>query len=449
MSEVSQQGREAGGDNRPNPIALLFPYQRDARDFLAEASIQGAVVLCGGHGTGKSKVLELLREKWQDKQPICISGAERHAAMAQISTQAGDGAALNPLIIDDLDRLLRPHSGDEPKSFRCLVNDLTALFTRGLSAPRRNIVAASSLNLLGTRAQQLAGQIDQEYFSQSVGPFSQLLLAPKPIVLNPWGRNWERSVEDLFESMFPDGELAEAWGKVIIDLTGGHPALLCPALTHVQLLLADMGELEGVDRALVDQTKFSQRTEEQIRLWVEDLLANAALARIRSVIRHLGVSTDPDAAMAYGMLLRLPTQAEDLLWTSPEAYRARAILIEDGLLYRNHLTGSYKIPGRLVSDYLRGISFVRSEPSSSSEPRLEAHEDEENCGRLIYGDKDVELRGQSWKNIRKLLTNKGQYLALDEFEGGRNGIKRLRDELKILGLDDRLENEYKRGYRFT
>jgi hypothetical protein len=122
----------------------------------------------------------------------------------------------------------------------------------------------------------------------------------------------------------------------------------------------------------------------------------------------------------------------------------RAILMEEGLLYRDGTTGEYVVPGTLIVDQVLRDSSLKTELAAvvTESPTGEG-------GTLWVEGTCIGLKGNAWRVLRLLWDRRGEYLSLDELKpDSRNSIQRLREELKRHNCAYLVENEYGKGYRF-
>jgi hypothetical protein len=438
----------------PESGASLFLY-RDSVSDISESATKGPVIVCGGRGLGKTEVVgriaALAAAASSDPDAIeCvpIPGADRVAARRKIiDAAASEDGPPRLLIIDDLDRALQPAPGDTDTLQ--LIHSLEQMFRLDPRKTPSRLVATSSISFRGDRAMRLAADISEASSAINIDDMSQILLIPDLHPLNPWSGDWALKLGELFHDEFEERlgkRLTTAWDELIRDLSGGHPALFGPIIHHIQLLLQDLGvnRIDDVHRWLVDPDSNAPAIEDQIRLFVEDLLVYDGMPTIRGAVRRLQQSTDPNEVSAFEMLLTIPKEG-----SLPENPISRAILVEDGLVHRDLKTGRYVIPGKLIRAQVgrasrwsapegrRPEAVVRVDPTASDE------------GDLLYGDKSVRLRGQPWKVLQKLYDGRGNFFTLVELDGGRNSVQRLRDELERIGCGHLVENVYRRGYRFV
>lgn len=142
---------------------------------------------------------------------------------------------------------------------------------------------------------------------------------------------------------------------------------------------------------------------------------------------------------SYDALLRMVHSGASL--RAPEFSNTRAILMEEGLLYRDPKTNEYAIPGTLIA---QEIQRQEAPPQTAVDVRGTGEE----AGMLIWGDASIELKGTAWRALKTLWDRRPQYVPLDDLKPDpRNSVQRLRDELGRRGCGHLIENKYRVGYR--
>jgi DNA-binding response OmpR family regulator len=179
-----------------------------------------------------------------------------------------------------------------------------------------------------------------------------------------------------------------------------------------------------------------------IQYFIEDLLAHSGMAAIRSSIRKLKGSSHPDERRSFERLVKIVQEGgQD---RTLEGMNERAILMEDGLLYREGRSGYYVVPGSLIADQV--LQDAATVPDVIT---VTTNSFSEDVGTVTVGNARIELKGNTWRVLKKLWEARGEFLSLKQLEPDpRNSLQRLREELKRHNCCHLIENEYGRGYRF-
>ncbi|MBX7134011.1 MAG: helix-turn-helix domain-containing protein [Fimbriimonadaceae bacterium] len=442
-----------------SPTHQFFWHSYDVNE-IRQLAYKGPVVICGGRGVGKTAVRSKIQKdicEAEHCEPLLIDGRSRQAALEQLrSLKARREPPGTAVFIDVLDTIVTPTYGDSLDDLAASIHGLEKLFrwlgdkTSGL----KFLIATSTIDFRGPRGDRVAGSSSSfgvKYFDIA----SPILRSFVPYNLDPWRGDWKARWCQYFSAAFEKQLKSKnaSWCKCVRSLAGGHPALFGPVVERLQELIHSDPSTSKFDKyeiSLIDTSSATNsETEAEIRDYVEEVLVRSGMAPIRRSIRRLRESTDPDERRSFELLVRVVQNGGEDRTTGdvPE----RAILMEEGLLYRQVSTDSghtpritWSVPGELIQNQIRREANLPVE-----EAVVVPETNSEEGGTLVCGQTRIELKGNPWKVLRKLAEHRGEFLPLAQLGGdARNSIQRLREELRKHSCDHLIENEYGRGYRF-
>jgi hypothetical protein len=426
------------------------------------------VLIQAGRGIGKTSLLERIKEEIgvSESRVLHIKGRNRLAARKALETVRG---VPELVLIDDLDMILRADPNESMKNL-ALVERLYGELDEIRQGHR--FIATSTISVHGPLKDKLTEHLTDKgdrFYNNSSSPFFSQV---KEIRLDPWTRIWSVSWAEQFEEEFgkrlSTPRLAEIWSSSILELTGGHPGLFGPALQALDSLCQSWGTNQGsdmdpVDSRLIDPTQSlsddlkDNVLKENIKLFLEDYLSRDGVPRIRSAIRSLRDANDPIQKESFEKLLEIAKKG-GMDSTPPPKMPVRIILRDEGLLYRDKITGDYIIPGSIMKDQI----FEAAGQSPETILVLADAPDSEDRGVIIIrsslGEHRISLVGIPWRVIRALHEKQGEFLTIDELReklqlgsnrAVQNAVQRLRTELRAYQAAQLIENEYGRGYRFA
>lgn len=372
-------------------------------------------------------------------------------AVERIATWAEDPRGI--LIIDDLDRIF-----DEKveQALLSLPED---------SEGRWQIIATVC---------RLENLVEKESWSgsPSVNTFHR-------IELNPWSspRSVKAALKNGFDELRSDLEhrgnpvhpallgqmpnLIEAWIRIMLEVSEGHPAILRAAFESLVLLLQkNFDDVDSeVEKKILQDLSDTEEWESLVRQHIEDHVMHSkdGLTAIDNAIRYFKANS-----RYFKDLFELSREANGRKIEDPFL---RQELIHSGLVYRDPFSGRLCVAGALTRRQIQrygdssepAISELESRPQVSYELRpirgkvggiLELDHPE--------GKIDLRFRGAPWAILVALDGHKGRWLsvaaigelaALPTEAATRSALQRLNDRLKEKGLGDLISNKRGFGYK--
>jgi hypothetical protein len=280
--------------------------------------------------------------------------------------------------------------------------------------------------------------------------------------LNPWERGWEDKWTQGFSEQFHDrirsSQGLGLWSKVILRLTGGHPALFSPILEKVAELTStfaqDPNAVLPVYRTLlsdIEPAELARGKERLLHRKIEEWIDEAGIHPLARMIRRLRDSNDPLKRSVFLQLTRLATSDSS---EAPEDKLIRDLLkLEYGLVYEDS-AGAFRVAG----DYLRYV--IQHAPQGRQTVKIEPDPVASRRG-IIYvqtsaGEKSIRLNLKKWELFRILYEKRGDLVPLEEIlqrttltkHAVQNLVTRLRrNELQEVNIE--IVNERDRGYRLV
>jgi hypothetical protein len=360
-----------------------------------------------------------------------------------------DETRLPDLYFDDLDVFIQ--NIDALRRERCeeMLRDLT-LVVSTLSRRDRSCVASSTLSQ--SRLQGLLVDLyKQRHVNLAVIDAASTLFASFDTEwLDPWRGDWEGRIGRLLEVYLkPLTRAAQGLARsLLLELTGGHPALLARAFEHLDRLLASEGSSLG--ERLCREGADPGPLERDLRTFLEDALLRQGLGSLRRALIRLESAEKPELQAAHGALLAFAQDGE----RQPPA-ASRDILLGEGLLFRDPADSTYKIPGELLRQELlsaAGSKLAFDLVPEEADPHLRGRlEIREGARRL-----DLELSGGPWSILQTLFEAAPRFVSLKDLQerthlktdnAVRSAIQRLTAELRTAGIEGLVENQYGTGYR--
>ena len=452
----------ANSPKTPPPPEIMRWFEGEL-GAIAERMHTGPLLLLGGRGTSKTAVLCSIAETL--KEPFHLAGRNQREARHRLAEHVPHAV----ILIDDLDVLLTPNIGVTLRDMQDLLADLWWHFNNQVKAPggaSPRFAATASIEFQGPRAHRIEASLDDSderiRWRDSYSNFAQGL---HRYALNPWRRGWKEWWIGEFDAAFEEklgGKLAGLWREVLLDLTGGHPALFGPALERLHNLCDPKMKVtfDPLEQTLVDPSpapgdRDDDGLELDIRRYVEALLEPDAVRRIRSAIRRLKDSQHPNERAAYATVLQIARDnGEAGHWTSGDT-PARRILLEEALAFESSSTRNLTIPGARIRELILETAPLL-EPTLSLTDRGDAGE---LCIRSSTGMDRIDLSGAEWRIFRELHRRKGELVSpaelketaelADDKRAVTNTIQRLLRKLKPYGLGHLVENQYSKGYRIA
>ncbi len=290
--------------------------------------------------------------------------------------------------------------------------------------------------------------------------------------LDPWKGEWRNAsreaIQRAAETNFgPSGEKQDApdtdviafWQDTILDITGGHPALIgaaCECFTRLVRSTADYSP--PAERSLLQPP--GERLEQwrnAIRVYLEDFLVDKDLPIFTHTLR--AVQQKPQ------LFTRLVRLARDQVEIENPLVRKR--LRDSGLVHSDHERGQLVVAGPLIRQWI--LHFAEDAPISPQGPeagtlesvRIEVIGTSTYDGLLHYETQsgktqDIPVSGGPWRVLRCLSEAKGKPVSLLRLaedatlgteDATRSAIQRLQQLLKANGLLNVADNVRGKGYR--
>jgi DNA-binding winged helix-turn-helix (wHTH) protein len=423
------------------------------------------VFLVGGRGFGKSVVLRRAAEaaKAAGRKLELIDGRDWESALEtfrdlarKISGQGGGEQVekgLRDLYFDDLDYFIKAVDDFAPDRRDQAIEDLYRVASTLAGRKRRCVVSST---LYGHRLQNFLLDLRSgDPGSEKVISAASLFFTGFDAVwLKPWEGEWKTRIGGLVEKhlggLTPSArELSE---KLIVELTGGHPALLSRSFEHLGRLLETEGSI--LARRLTSEKSAAEVAtavlERDLRTYLEDSLLQKGIGSLRRALVRLRTSEEREIKAAHLGLLAF-ARGQPLVLPA----RSRDILLGEGLLFRDPGTSGYAIPGELFRKELvfeGGGGFTVQLQPDPVEP--------DRQGIAIARDdvrqQPVRLSGGPWSVLQVLFAEAPRFVSLDELRARthlqtenavRSAIQRLTADLRSAGVEGLVENQYGKGYR--
>lgn len=418
------------------------------------------IFLAGARGFGKSLVLERLEREIKKQEPKRkvrrLQGRNWPDALKELRRLAellsGEetlGEKLPDLLFDDLDSFIQ--LVDTLRQDRCeqMIRDLHLVVSTLAGRDRRCVVTST---LSQSRFQDFLLALEERGSAKKVvvQAASLFFAGFDSVWLDPWQGDWKGRVRWLVKTHLPSlspgaKRLSES---VIVELTGGHPALLARAFEHLARELTSKGAL--LAQSLTSEGADLAELERNLRKYLEDSLLQQGMGSLHRALARLESSEDPGLQAAYADLLAF---ARDDTYELPA--QSRDILLGEGLLFRDPASNTYRLPGELFRRQLvltgKGALTVELVPTETEPHRQGIVSFEEGARRL-----DLELSGGSWRVLQVLFDEAPRFVSLKELQehthlttdnAVRSAIQRLSSELRTAGIEGLVENQYGKGYR--
>jgi hypothetical protein len=399
------------------------------------------VFLSGGRGMGKTFLLRELAEFRRRETGVesrIIEGRNWSAALEALEELAGrQGQEGNDkardLLVDDLDRLITLAGEQDPKVLEDLIKYLSELVS---SLPQA--VCAFTSRVSSSRMAELLETLDSlqkwdRKTSVAIRAFSTIIQMYENTPINPWSRSWEKKIGVCVKAHLPK---LSGLAQDLIKITGGHPALLIPALSQL-VELAETRDLSSISSS-------------ELKIVIEDAAQERGIGVLRRALSSLRDSEREEWRNAYEELRQL---AMDDSKVPPS--RLREILVGEGLLYKDESTLKYVIPGEMLCGELlrEPVGPLRAE----IEPDPVAPDKQ---GYLKVWDRlrerRIPLSGGSWSVLKIIFDEPARIISLKELgeraglnteNAVRSAIQRLIGDARALGIENILDNIYGKGYR--
>jgi hypothetical protein len=313
------------------------------------------------------------------------------------------------------------------------------------------------------------------WFDISSGFFKRLEIEE----LAPWPQGWEHEFSEAFHKYFSQevgtsterpkiglsSKVLSDWYRIILNLTGRHPALAGGALEFLERL-RDPTENSPVHlRRLIDQEYkgCARNKAAEIQTAIEDYLSRdgGQLRRLRSTIREWQSAKETSLVGQASNSLKKIASLGDLGLPKTNLieseYSMREILRRGDLCYEDPDTGKYIVPGSLLRREILGAVISLGVEPSPDNP------DEEGVLNLHERGSQVKIpfARAPWKILWFLYGRRTEetYCSLKEIEiatgltanrAVQNGIQRIYDKLSEVrpGLAECIANRRGEGYRF-
>lgn len=457
-------GRNGKGEIQESEVFFLY------EDILQEliTSHEQKVYIFGGRGVGKSILLKQLKERLEDGslEVIFINGRDQKAAIEELKSRADSNERSFHLLMDDVDiffRNLLATDTDNLQKFKDSLRYIDSLI-KSTSVQNAKIVLSGSskpAQMLTYRfTEKQKAVIDQWKFF-----WSFILNAMVTVRCDPWEGDWEKKLENFMLSKFKKslGKRLDIWFRVIRDLTGGHPTLLHPALHKLNVLLQSPKRTPLEEKLIKVFPNLEEAdVERMVRNYLEDVLINTGLQKIRRTIYELREHPEPEYQKAFKLLQNIARHGTSQLQASREffSHRIREILEDMALLYKDFRDGSYRIPGELIVQEI--LSF---EPPVLAQRVLtlipdKRTPDKKGRARIENGHttQEIPLTGGPWKILKVLSESPQKVVSLEELEqragmtsqdAVRSALQRLEKKFREIQIEKVVENLRGRGYRLT
>jgi hypothetical protein len=454
-------------------------------NFVAKAIARlrhAPVNMYGAEKVGKTSVLQHVQRELNEPESAVVNcRGNAKAGLRRLIDWSRDKN--RTLLIDDVDQLLFG-DGLSDEELRAAVSALTKLVGNQEDRPTRLLTTTTGkfYDPLGPRPaffkprRQLPGDV-ATICSNIVTQLSQARL-------DPWGENWAERWQTLFDKEFErflrDFRNLHLWRDVILDVTGGIPALFGPVVRRLDTELSSLqkrtaSEFETVSPSSVwgllrraDTPHIDRLIKRHVEAWLDDEnLRDEGLPFIKRVIRKLRDTPKELENWAFKRLVDLARGKEHHVW--PEEKRQEnavrdLLIIECGVMYEDPTTKDCMIPGTALAEVVlladrgappsteQGVQLMRIEPDPTRPGR----------GAVVISNEGREerivLRGRPWLILEFLQRNQGVEQSLEAIAGGcklrnvravQNGIAILKAKLKESGIKESaipIINRRDRGY---
>ncbi len=442
---------------------MIFVYEKDINAW--DNSSLKKYYIHGGRGVGKTRFLKKLAERFypdskkNNSNYLWLSGQMYRKVLNFFEDETKNLNGLKHLFIDDLDEFCHLGIQREGSDFEKIISQMDYFFNEKMPDLGINVIASGS-----SKPERMQFPSYDKYGNKYQTPprlftefWSIIEMSWDLVELFPWNYGWEKDLREKLTHEYDElsSEVITAWEKNIIQMTGGHPSLLGPAVTELDRLVNMIEEIPPVESKLIlKDSKCSEiDLDDLICQHLENYLVRTSIKYIRRAIRNIMNIDHPDYHQAFECLKKLAI-GEDV----EISYNIRAILFEEALVYQDKNTGEYAIPGDLVKeeirrhcDFSKTIKTIHMEPDSR-EP--------EQRGFIVsrLGNKDIRVRlfGGPWKIAHILFKEANSIVSLAKIESKttlktesavRSAIQRLDNKLRENGLINIIENIRGEGYR--
>jgi hypothetical protein len=431
-------------------------YPQTLADLQSSSRLK--VFLSGGRGMGKTFLLQELaefRSRETGVESRIIDGRNWPAALEELArshavlgrwraTRAGSDVKgdnrLGDLLVDDLDRLIDSAGAQEPQVFEELMTHLLDLIS---SLPENGKLCAFTSLFHANRMAELLEMLDSRpgldrKTSLAIRAFSTLIQMYDNMPINPWSRGWEKKIGVCVKARLPRLSSAgqELCRNLLTKLTGGHPALLVPALSELVALAATRD--------------LSSTSSAELEIVIEDAAHEKGIGVLRRALSSLRDAEREEWRSAYEDLRQLALgniPAPPLL--------SREILVGEGLLYKEESSLRYVIPGEI----LRG-ELLR-EPAGPLRMEIEPDPQAPDKHGFLkvwdrFRERRIPLSGGAWSVLKTIFDEPARTISLDELcerthltteNAVRSAIQRLIGDARASGVENILDNLYGKGYR--
>lgn len=415
------------------------------------------VYLYGGRGMGKTMVLRALQRRMghgPSGKPEMLSGREWETAGADLAEHARELKNDDNLVllVDDLDQLILLTALLKEET----LEEMLLSFMPAIASQRGRLILSATYppaRLIDVLHEQPLTQVQLKTFSLVLQRFL-------PLPLDPWSAGWEERVGNLVREQLPRpqerSDVQKICIKVVLGLTGGHPALLPRALLEIRQLAQSSSSLGQWLQGVLDEDL--GEPENLLQRHLEDHLARWGIIPLQRAIKSLEVEA-PDAYAA------LKSLALGAIPPALDSLTIRTRLLDEGLIYKEPATGKYRIPGSLLKNELRQRADLDKEAAAQpapTRPYLDPDPDfPKKRGYLVLpeetGLRRVLLSGGPWSILALLFENPGKTFSLEELtreplnspKAVRSAIQRLDLKLRDSKAGKIFENVYGQGYRLA
>jgi len=421
-------------------------------------------------GLGKSKLIELLhfRLRAQSQTPaVYLHGGEWERCRSEIletvkEVRADSEGSHVHILLDDVDQLIYRSIHFKDERLDETITGLLYLVSRAASEQTMFIATSGqSQEVLWDLLDQTVS--DDEQRRNMIRAFSSFLSSCEAHTLDPWSFGWDSRLRDMLPELRRTEKLAaaaaadKACGRHLVELTGGHPSLLTPALVELIRILKQQSPTAQEERlrTALESESLSSEDDTLLRGFLEDHLERNGLAPLQHNINGLRRSVREDDRDAFEALIALATRRTRTL---PSRYRR--VLEGAGLVYRDVEMDCPVIPGELLREEVArhadttdlGAHGIQLEPDPS-EPRRRGT----LIVRLETGQRQVDLQDGQWALLSELYESRPAVLSLSELAARtgqpsetavRSTLQRLSARLTEADLEGIVDNHYGRGYSF-
>jgi len=432
---------------------------------LGEASGKLRAFFYGGRSLGKSTLLETLAYDAADRNRHIFfiegkSGHGIHRILVERAAAIRRGDAAPDLYLDDIDHLLSSLLRNEMHDTADhILSHLNFLLSKVPAGKGRFFISSA---LSPSRLSELVYSLRQpELDAGLLREFFSFVLEQKfeCIRLDPWSYRWQERLGELVRIRLSKATSAyfESCRVSILELTGGHPALLIQCLHELNRLVTgeELDPVEqGFAQALGERPKLDpQQFGVLLERHLEDVLVQTGLQPLRLSIGNLRNAEGPDLRDAWQSLVALAQGVNE--FPPP---KLREILLDEGLIYKSKESGAYVVPGRLV---IREILSVSADGHHRPALMLAPNPEAPNVrGELVIRSglkrETIELSESMWVLLTLFIDDPDRIFTPEELQkhtgltsdaAVRSAIQRLIAKLRAGGLESVVENVYGKGYR--